>query len=366
MPYEPHPGMGVEELDTPALIVDLDILERNIAKMADFFAGRPAALRPHSKTHKTPAIAQMQLGAGAIGITCAKVGEAEAMAEAGIRDILIANQVVGKVKIDRLTDLARRADVMVAVDDARNVADLSQAARAKGVTLRVLVEVDIGMRRCGVPPGDPALALAYQVAISPRLRLAGLMSYEGHLVLIPDPEERRTKVLAALEPLADTVDLLHHHGLPVEIVSGGATGSYDVTGSHPVMTEIQAGSYVFMDTTYGAVRPEFDVSLTVLSTVISRPCPDYIVTDAGLKALTRDFNWPELMDVPSAGVRYLSEEHGVIDLAHPQAVHLRPGDKVSFVPDHCCTTVNLYDRLHAVRKGVVEAIWPITGRGKSQ
>jgi D-serine deaminase-like pyridoxal phosphate-dependent protein len=366
MPYEPHPGMGVEELDTPALIVDLDILERNIAKMAGFFADRPAALRPHSKTHKTPAIAHMQLEAGAIGMTCAKVGEAEAMADGGIRDILIANQVIGRVKIDRLTDLARRADVMVAVDDARNVVELSQAASVKGVTLQVLVEVDIGMRRCGVPPGDPALELARRVAASPGLRLAGLMSYEGHLVLIPDPKERRTKVLAALEPLADTVDLLRRHGLPVEIVSGGATGSYDVTGSHPVMTEIQAGSYVFMDTTYGAVRPEFEVSLTVLSTVVSRPCPDYIVTDAGLKALTRDFDWPELLDVPGAGVRYLSEEHGVIDLANPQAVHLRPGDKVSFISDHCCTTINLYDRLHAVRRGVVEAIWPITGRGKSQ
>jgi len=358
--------MRVDELDTPTLIVDLDILERNIARMAEFFAGRRAALRPHIKSHKIPAIAHMQLKAGAIGITCAKVGEAEVMVEAGIRDILIANQVVGRVKIDRLTDLARRADVMVVVDDARNVADLSQMASVKGVTLRVLVEVDIGMRRCGIPPGDPVLDVARRVAASPGLRLTGLMGYEGHLVLIPDPEERRRKVLAALEPLADTVDLLRRHGLAPEVVSGGATGSYDVTGSHPVMTEIQAGSYVFMDATYGAVRPEFDISLTVLSTIISRPSADYFVTDAGLKALTKDFGWPELVGVPGTGVRYLSEEHGVIDLADPEAVHLRPGDKVRFIPSHCCTTVNLYDRLYAVRKGVVETIWPIAARGRCQ
>ncbi len=374
MTYEPHPGMGVDELDTPALIVDLDILERNIARMADFFAGRRAALRPHIKSHKTPAIAHMQLKAGAIGITCAKVGEAEVMAEAGVRDILIANQVVGRVKIDRLTDLARHADVMVAVDDARNIADLSQAASAKRVILRVLVEVDIGMRRCGVPAGEPALELACRVAASPGpstglrtgLRLAGLMGYEGHLVLISDHEERRRKVLAALESLADTADLLHRHGLPIEIVSGGGTGTYDITGSHPVMTEIQAGSYVFMDTTYGAVRPEFDISLALLATVISRPHPDYLVTDAGIKALSKDFGWPELVNIPGASVRYLSEEHVVIDLANPEAVNLCPGDKVSFIPSHCCTTVNLHDRLYAVRKGVVEAIWPIAARGKCQ
>lgn len=366
MPYEPRPGVQVEELDTPALIVDLDILKRNITRMADFFAGRRVALRPHIKSHKTPAIAHMQLKAGAIGITCAKVGEAEVMAETGIRDILIANQVVGRVKIDRLTDLARHADVMVATDDARNVADLSQAASAKRVALRVLVEIDIGMGRCGVAAGGPALELACRVAASPGLRLAGLMSYEGHLVLIPDYEERRRKVLAALEPLADTVDLLHRHGLPVEIVSGGGTGTYDITGSHPTMTEIQAGSYVFMDAIYRVVRPEFDISLTLLATVISRPQPDYIVTDAGVKALSKDFGWPEPVNIPGASMRYLAEEHGVIDLASPEAVNLHPGDMVSFIPSHCCTTVNLHNKLYAVRKGVVETIWPIAARGKCQ
>ena len=366
MSYEARPGMRMEELDTPALIVDLDILERNIAQMADFFAERHAALRPHIKTHKTPAIAHMQLKAGAIGITCAKVGEAEIIAEAGIRDILIANQVVGQVKIDRLTDLARHADVMVAVDDARNVTDLSQAASAKGVIVRTLIEIDIGMNRCGVPAGEPALELARCVASSPGLRLAGLMGYEGHLVLVSDYEERRREVWAALKPLTDTADLLRRHGLSVDIVSGGGTGTYDITGSCPTMTEVQAGSYVFMDTTYRAVRPEFDVSLALLTTVISRPQPAYIVTDAGLKALSKEFGLPKLANIPGADVRYLSEEHGVIDLAEPGAVDLRPGDKVSLVPSHCCTTVNLHDKLYAVRKDIVEGIWPIAARGKCQ
>jgi len=366
MSYEARPGMRMEQLDTPALIVDLDILERNIAQMADFFAGQRAALRPHIKTHKTPAIAHMQLKAGAIGITCAKVGEAEVMAKAGIRDILIANQVVGQVKIDRLMDLARHADVTVAVDDARNVTDLSRAASAKGVVVRTLVEVDIGMKRCGVPAGEPALELARQVTASPGLRLAGLMGYEGHLVLISDYEERQREVRTALKPLSDTADLLRRHGLPVDIISGGGTGTYDITGSYPMMTEIEAGSYVFMDTTYHAVRPEFGISLTLLATVISRPQPGYIVTDAGLKALSKEFGWPGLVNVPGADMRYLSEEHGVIDLTDPEAVDLQPGDKVRFIPSHCCTTVNLHDKLYAVRKGVVEAIWPISARGKCQ
>jgi D-serine deaminase-like pyridoxal phosphate-dependent protein len=366
MAYKAEPGMTVAELDTPALLLDLDRLERNIAKMAEFFADRPVALRPHAKTHKCPQIALRQVAAGAIGITCAKVGEAEIMAAAGVGDILIANQVTGNVKIDRLTDLAARCDLMVAVDDVANVAELGGACQGKGVTLRILVEVDIGMGRCGVRPPQAALELARRVSDEPHLRFSGLMGYEGHLVMVKDLHERRQRVQQAFMALAETRELLEQNDLAVTVVSGGGTGTYDLTSQVASVTEIQAGSYVLMDTTYRRVRPEFELALMVLTTVVSRPEPDRLVTDAGLKALTKEFGWPEPVDVPGASVRYLSEEHGVFSLADPGAVTLQPGDRVRFLPSHCCTTVNLYDVFHVIRDGRLVDVWPVAGRGRSQ
>ena len=366
MSHQPKPGTHYLELDTPALLLDLDAFQHNVSKMAQFFADKPTSLRPHAKTHKCPEIARRQMQAGAIGITCAKVGEAEVLVQAGIEDILIANQVVGELKIARLTDLAAHAELMVAVDDPANVAALSRACQAKGVSLRVLVEVDIGMHRCGAQPGMPALGLAQQIADSPNLQLAGLMGYEGHLVSIVDPEERRTRVLQALVPLQETRDLLEENGLPVEIVSGGGTGTYDVSGTYPPMTEIEAGSYVLMDASYSAVRPEFETALTILSSVISRPTPERVVTDAGMKAISTDHGLPVPIEIPGASIRRLSEEHGLLELADPGAVQLRPGDKVRLIPGHCCTSVNLYDHLHVIRDGTLVDIWPIAARGRAQ
>jgi D-serine deaminase-like pyridoxal phosphate-dependent protein len=366
MPHRIKLGDPYLDLDTPALLLDLDAFQRNLDTMARFFAGKNTSLRPHAKTHKCPEIARRQLEAGAIGITCAKVGEAEVMAQAGIRDILIANQVVGSTKIDRLTDLARECAMMVAVDDPANVAALSRACRAKGVSLRVLVEVDIGMHRCGVEPGAGALGLAQKVADAPNLELAGLMGYEGHLVAVVDPEERRSRVMEALTPLQETRDLLEQNGLPVSIVSGGGTGTYDVSGAHPPMTEIEAGSYVFMDSTYVKVRPEFEPALYVLSTVISRPTPARVVTDAGRKTITNDHGNPQAVGVPGATVRSLSEEHGILDLTEPDAVRLRPGDKLRFIPSHCCTTTNLYENLHVIQDNTLVDVWPIAARGRAQ
>ncbi len=356
----------MEALDTPALLLDLAAFERNVARMAAFFADKPAALRPHSKTHKCPQIAQRQLAAGAIGITCAKVSEAEVMAAAGIDDILVANQVTGATKIERVTDLAGRCDLMIAADDAGNVAQLSAACVAKGVSLRVLVEVDIGMGRCGVQPGRPALDLARQVADAPGLGLAGLMGYEGHLVLTADPAEREARVRAAFAPLAETVALLEADGLPVSIVSGGGTGTYDVTGTLPFVTEVQCGSYVFMDTTYGAVRPEFEPSLSVLTTVVSRPVRQRVVVDAGLKAMSSEFGWPRPLYGTDLAVHYLSEEHGVLDLAEGGHFEGGPGTKVRFRPSHCCTTINLHDWLHVIQNGELVDVWPIAARGCAQ
>ncbi|MHB1417124.1 MAG: alanine racemase, partial [Chloroflexota bacterium] len=226
--YEPVIGCPKEDIDTPALLIDLPTMERNIERMAAFFADKRAKLRPHAKTHKCPIIAQKQLAAGNIvGITCAKLGEAEVLVEGGIRDILIANQIVGPQKIARLMGLARHADVMVAVDDPVNVEALSAAATAAGVQLRVLVEVNIGMNRCGVEPGQPALALARKVAESKGLRFMGLQGYEGHLVMRPDFAERRDMALADTKKLVDTRRLIEGAGLAVEIVSGGGTGTYN-------------------------------------------------------------------------------------------------------------------------------------------
>lgn len=359
-------GMRVEELDTPALLLDLATFERNLTKMAAFFADKPATIRPHSKSHKCPQIALRQLEAGAIGITCAKLSEAEVMASAGIRDILVANQVSGVVKIDRATDLAGQCDLMVAVDDADNVRHLSEACTAKGVTLRVLVEVDVGMARCGVLPGEPALDLARRVAEAASLRLEGLMAYEGHLVMVEDPGERAQKVRAAFEPLEQTVALLERDGLPVEIVSSGGTGTYHITGTLPFVTEIQCGSYVLMDTKYRTIQPDFEPSLTVLSTVVSRPVPERIVVDAGLKSMTIEFGWPLPLDGEGVSVRHLSEEHGNLDLADGGRFDGKPGDRFRFMPSHCCTTVNLHEAFHVIEDGKLIDIWPIAARGCSQ
>lgn len=351
------------EIDTPALLIDLDALERNIARMAAFFQGRPAKLRPHAKTHKCPEIAQRQMEAGAIGITCAKLGEAEALVDGGIEDILIANQIVGGEKADRLASLARRARITVAVDDVRNIDELSAAAKRGGAEIGVLVEVDIGMGRCGVLPGEPALLLARKVARSDGLVLRGLMGYEGHLVFVPDAEKRAQEVRKSMALLTETAELLREENLPVEVVSAGGTGTYDITGDCPGVTEVQAGSYVFMDSSYLKIRPEFEPSLTVLTTIISRPTTDRAITDCGRKAISEDFGLPQPFELAGVEIVGLSEEHGRLAL-HEGAPDLQPGQKIELLPSHCCTTVNLHDEFYALRCARVEAVWPVSARGR--
>ena len=237
-------GMPAADLDTPALCLDIEAVQANITRMADFARQAGVRLRPHAKTHKCPMLAHMQLAAGAIGITCAKLSEAEALVAGGIRDILIANEVIGAAKIARLVNLAAHSDVMVAVDDSANVAELDAAARAKGVRLRVVIEVDIGMQRCGVAPGQPVLDLARQIVASPGLRFEGLMGYEGHTIFTPDPEERRARTVPSVQQLVDSAELVRRAGIPVSIVSGGGTGTHFITGVIPGMTELQVGSYI--------------------------------------------------------------------------------------------------------------------------
>lgn len=352
------------DLDTPALLLDVAVLERNIARMADFARQVGVHLRPHAKTHKSPMIAAKQLQAGAIGITCQKLGEAEVMAEAGIAGLLIANQIVGEIKIERLVNLARRTDITIAVDDAANVAALSAAASQAGVTIGVLVEVDVGMHRCGVQPGEPTLGLARQVVEAPGLAFRGLMGYEGHAVMIDDASDRRETAVASLRRLVDTAELLRGQGIAVDVVSSTGTGTFDIGGGFPGVTEIQVGSYATMDGRYLQVGVPFEPALAVLVSVISTPQPGLAIIDAGVKSISTDFGLPQPIELAGAEVKHMSEEHAWVFLQ--PGVNLRPADKIKLRPMHGCTTINLHDCYKVVRNGVVEAEWPVAARGRSQ
>ncbi len=363
-------GKDVTAVDTPALVIDLDAMEGNLRTMASFFKDRPAKLRPHAKTHKSPTIARKQIALGAVGITCAKLGEAEVMAEAGIEDILIANQIVGPIKIPRLIALLHHTRVTVAVDSAENLRDLASAAEAQGVTLDVLVEVNTGMNRCGVSAGEPAVRLAQVAADLPGIRFRGIQAYEGHLVGVRDLDERAQKVHEAMAPIIGTRRAIEDAGLPVEIVTGGGTGTFMVTGTLEGFDEVQAGSYVFMDAMYtnvSGVGERFKQALSVHATVISRPVPERIIIDTGRKTVGTDHGAPALKGYPE-GVTFkgFSEEHTTLIADDGPARDLRPGDRVEIVPGHVCTTINLYDQYVGVRDGKVEVVWPVAGRGRSQ
>ena len=350
-------------VDTPALLLDAGALKANLQRMAAYFAHRPCNLRPHFKSHKCTTIARMQMQAGAVGITCAKLGEAEVVADAGIRDILIANQIVGPLKIRRLIALCRRADPMVAVDSAENVQRLAEAALAAAVRIGVLVEVDVGMGRCGTAPGQPALELARLVAASAGLRFEGLQGYEGHCVDLRDEAERTDKTRQSLKALVETRRLIERSGLQVNRVSGGGTGTYTLTGDCDGVDEVQAGSYAAMDWWYGDIRPEFQQAMSILVTVISRPRPNLIVIDVGRKGVGAEWGAPRVRNLPGGQVAsYGSEEHMTISV--PQGSAVRIGDRLEIIPSHGCTTSNLYSEFIVHEDGQVTAKWPIEGRGK--
>jgi len=356
-------GMNKRDIDTPALLVDLSTMEHNIAVMADFAKRHKVNLRPHIKTHKSTLLAGKQLEAGASGISCAKLGEAEVMADAGINNILITNLLIGSTKIARLLALAQNADVIVTVDDYQNATELSAAFQAAGAKLKTIVEVDLGMRRCGVEPGQAALSLAKHVDASPGLRFCGFMGYEGHIQLTVEPEDLPASVRKEVTPLIETADMARAEGLKVEIVSAGGSISYRETGKLPGITEIQPGAYIFMDSTYYPRQTEFERALAVLTTVISRSQDNYIMVDAGSKSLSQDWGIPEVKDIPDAQIVLLSEEQGKIEFSD-SLPKLSVGDKIEIFPSHVCTTVNLHDRYYAIRNDRVEAIWEVEARGK--
>ena len=377
-PDHEHIGMAVDQIDTPVLLCDLDALDHNIQKLAEHFAASSKQLRPHTKSHKTPAIANMQMAAGAIGVTCAKLGEAEVMADAGIDDVLIANEVIGRRKIERLMELARRCDIMVAVDHPDNLDDLDQAAGAAGVNPRILVEINIGHNRCGVEAESAdVVELCREAAQAKHLRFAGVMGYQGHVVDLEDKQARETGANECLQRLSDCVARIRGAGIDVEIVSTSATGDYYISTTYDVVTEVQAGSYALMDAAYGRLDLGFAHALSVLTTVTSRPAEDQVITDAGLKSVTPEHGMPDVR-LPSKegidvgwdpkGLRFLechalSEEHGRLR-AVDGPCHLEVGDLIEFIPGHGCTTINLHDHIYAVRDGRLEAIWPIAARGK--
>jgi D-serine deaminase-like pyridoxal phosphate-dependent protein len=351
-------GQSIDAIDTPSLIVDPDILELNLKRLADYFASRPCKIRPHFKSHKCVELARRQLKMGsAVGITCAKLSEAEQLVAGGISDVLIANQVVGPSKAQRLAKLNRRATVRCAVDSMVAVQQLDDAAGEAGVAIGVLVEVDIGMNRCGLPPGEPALGLARQIAATRYLRFDGLQGYEGHAVSKEDRQERESKTRTAMAELTETRALIERSGLPVGIVSGGGTGTYDVTGNLPGIDEVQCGSYALMDWKYKRVRPEFEVSRWILATVISAR-DNQVVVDVGVKGAGCEFGLPQLADHPAVVARFCAEEHTPFDnFAAPV------GERLRLTPSHGCTTANLYRKMWIVRDGVIEDVWPIEGAG---
>ncbi len=359
-------GKSKWDIDTPAFLVDLSKLERNIKKMAEFFKDKPANVRPHWKTPKTVEIARMQLEAGAHGITCAKVSEAEVLVEAGIEDVLIANEVVGKGKVARLAGLNKGSSVMCAVDDPAQVDMLSGAAKASGVTIGVLVDVFVGLPRCGVKPEDAA-ALAKVVDKAAGVELRGVMGYEGHVVNMEDEQQRRAEAERSMGMLVEAAEYIRESGLPCEIVSGGGTGTYNVSGTCPGVTEVQAGSYPLLDVKYGKLEQGFEKSATILSTVWSNSpaLPGWAIIDAGMKVMTYEFGLPELIGVPDTRLAMLSEEHGHL-LCETGEPRLKVGDKVELYPSHICTTINLHDKMYVVQEDEVADVWRIKARGKSQ
>ena len=366
MPSEPRRVVRprlVSEIPTPALVLDAAALGRNIARMARFFGAGPCRLRPHVKAHKTPEIARRQLAAGScVGLTCATVSEAEAVA-AFCDDVLIANEIVGADKCARVAALQRHTRMTVAVDSIAGVEALSAAAHAAGVRVGVLVDVNVGQNRCGVSPDAEAVDLARRISETDGLTLRGVMGYEGHAQPIRDRREREERARDAMGALTATADELRATGLACDVVSAGGTGTFDISGRFTGITEIQAGSYALMDSDYGEVRVPFEQAFWVLGTVISRPSRDRCVADCGHKALTKDHGLPEVNWIAGAVVTALNDEHATIAL--PPGASISVGDRIQLVPSHTDPTINLHDVFYVVERDRVIDIWPIE-RGYSE
>ncbi|HKW98618.1 MAG TPA: DSD1 family PLP-dependent enzyme [Bryobacteraceae bacterium] len=345
------------EIETPALLVDLDVMEQNLAKMAQFFSNRPAKLRPHFKNHRVLELAARQMEHGAIGITCARLWQAERLAGAGIREILIANEIAGEAPVRRFVELSREVPVLVAVDNSKVVDEMSRLARDRKAELNVLVDVDLGLKRCGVQPGEPAAALAKRVVES-GLKFRGLMGYEGHLQPLPPGPDKECVVREAMKALVSTKQLIESMGIPVGIVSCGGTGDYAIAGAYPGVTENQAGSYLLMDTWYTPFAPDFTVALSVLVTVISKTGSERLVVDAGCKAISGERGLPSVKGIPGLRLKALHAEHAPIEIQDPD-LHVEVGDKIEIAVHYHDGTINLHKQMYGIRDSKVERVFTI-------
>lgn len=367
-------GAPLSEIDTPALIIDLDAFERNLETMAAAVGKLGVRLRPHAKTHKSPIIAAKQIARGAVGMCCQKVAEAEVLVAGGVSDVLVSNEVVGLRKLERLAALARHARISVCVDDSIMVEQLALAAERAGVQIEVLVEIDVGAGRCGVRPGPAAVGLARQVAVSRFLSFGGLQAYHGAAQHLRTPDERRAAITGAANATSETLRALKDAGFQCRTIGGAGTGTFEIEGASGIWNELQAGSYIFMDADYaknvadGARNASpFEHALFVVATVMSTASGERAVIDAGHKALSNDSGFPAVLGRPDLRYHRPSDEHGVLDFGSASS-RLALGDMVTLIPGHCDPTVNLYDWYVGVRgfhtpNARVEALWPVAARG---
>jgi D-serine deaminase-like pyridoxal phosphate-dependent protein len=358
-------GTSVEELDTPALVVDLDVLQSNIETLHSFFRDRDAKVRPHVESHRCPAIAHKQLAAGGTvgGVSVTTVGQAEVFSQSGFDDIFIASEVVTGRKIDRACAVARDCRIMLACDNPDNVRDLSEGAGAHGVDLGVVVDIHTRLERCGVEPGRPAVDLARAIAGSPNLTFKGLMTYEG-VIDTSGPEENAAESRRCIQQVLDTREMVEQEGIDVAVVSVGGTHNYEIAGEMSGVTEVPAGSYALMDAGYRQSRPQFATAARVLGTVISRPEPGLAWLDVGQKAIGIDSGLPAVDGLDGVTVMSMSAEHGGLTLESEAGEALALGDKVWLTPRDIGSCVNVYDYINGVRNGRLEVVWDVEARGR--
>lgn len=359
------PFLEIEKIETPALLLDMDTMEENVRLMASHFNKVKANLRPHFKAHKCTFLALKQIEAGAIGMTCAKVGEAEALVKAGVREILIANQIITRSKIERMALLARNACIIVAVDSLQNLKDISDIASAFGVEIGVLVEIDVGLGRCGVRNLDDGVRLAKEATDLPGIEFRGVMGYEGHCNKYVELKKRTEEVIKANALLVQLKKAITDAGIPVEIVSAGGTTMFNLTTMNEEITEVQAGAYILMGTKWSMMEgAPFKQAETILATIVSIPADDILVIDAGHKSFTTESGPPAIKGHTGIEIAKISEEHcnlKLLDNTH----HFKLGDIIELIPSNCCTTTNLYDYFYATRGGRMEMVLNIDGRGRS-
>lgn len=363
-----------DDLPTPALLVDLDALEANIAKMSAYCRERGLAWRPHGKTHKCPEIAHALLRAGAVGCCAARISEAEVFARHGVRSLLVTTAAIGRHKVERAVRLAAaQPETIFSVDDARNVQDLNDAAGAAGVALELAIDLWIG-GRTGIAPGEPALRLAEQIERLPHVRLAGLQAYVGSASHVAGWEERRAFSTQAMMRAVETRKLVEAHGIACPLVTGGSTGTYNIDSEIEGITELQPGSFLFMDLDYSRiggkdgtqVYGDFQPALSVLTSVVSKPSAELAIVDGGYKAFSTDRGFPPAAKaMPGLVYTWGGDEHGKLNLSGVEK-DVRVGDRIEFWPPHCDPTVNLYDRIFGLRQDRVELVWRIAARGMSQ